>query len=230
MNAPEYWWALSMSAGCLYALLASGDYQHSLLARSRVLQSWPHYLKLGIYTLWLPVLLGVCAVSLSEWLTEQSFAIWLANLQEFGKLVGILLSLQAVYFLFHGRVFGAWVLLVVSTLTLQLWLYYQSLGIEFRTLGLAFAALLFAFLAVINFALHKIDLPIRTALARPLAGFVLLIQWIFSATTVSARSVVEFDWLTFENTVVPVGLMFALILLGYIWQVWPGQTNKAVRT
>lgn len=229
MNAAEYWWVLSMSTGCLYALLASTEYQRSPLARIRIVKTWPLSLKQGVYCLYLPLLLALCALGLSDWLTEQSFTAWLLNLEEFGKLVGILLSLQAVYFLIHGRVFGTWVLLLISTLTLQLWLYYQALGIDFRSLGQVYAAALFVVLAAINCALLAIDEKIKLAFARPLAGLVPVIQWLFSTAAIPSNTVVGFDWVTLDTTLFPIGLMLLLVAAGYAGHPWFSRISPTTR-
>jgi len=229
MNAPEYWWVLSMSAGCIYALLANTEYQHSILERARVLKPYPQWVKLGIYYLSLPMLLALCALVLSDWLTEQSFPTWLLKLEEFGELVGILLSLQAVYFLMHDRVFGAWFLLAASTLTLQLWLYYQALGLDFQTLGQAYAGVLFLVLAAVSFTLHAIDTKFKLAFARPLAVLVLITQWVFSTAEVSANTIIGFDWLSLDTTIVPIGLMALLVLAGYVGQWWWSHSSRPER-
>ena len=230
MNAPEYWWALSMSLGCLYVLLADTDYQNSLLSRSPIGQAWPQWMKLGVYYLSLPLLLAMCSLSLSDWLTAQSFPAWLAKIEEFGKLVGILLSLQAVYFLAHGKVFGSWLLLVASTLTLQLWLYYQALGIDFRLLAQAYASALFIAVAAVSFALHAIDIKFKVAFARPLAVLVVIAQWLFSTASVSANSIAGFGWLTCNTTLMPIASMAILVFAGYAWKGWQSHSSRSART
>ena len=229
MNAPEYWWVLSMSAACLYGLFARVDYQHSMLFKPRLIQAWPHALKLAIHCLCVPVLLAICVLSLSDWLTEQSFALWLLTLEEYGKLIGILLSLQAVYFILHNSLVGSVALLVVSTLTLQLWLYYQALGIDFQTLAQVYAAAIFVVLAFINFLLHAIDQQIRDAIASPLACLVLVSQWIFSTSVIAPDSVIGFDWITLNTTLIPIGFMLLLVISGYMGQLWFSRYSKTAR-
>ncbi|MCY4356230.1 MAG: hypothetical protein OXD01_01775 [Gammaproteobacteria bacterium] len=225
MSAPLHWWVLSLAVSCFYALLASTLYPRWLGIRR--LQHWPSWVKTGIYILYMPLLLALGAVGFSDWLTGQSVAYWSKVLSDFGKIMAIVLSLQALCFLFHGRVYGTFLLLMVSTMSLQLWLYYQALGIDFRNLGLIYAITVFMVVAGLRLFLHRPETEVRIMLARTLAILVLAMQWAFTANFISADPVQSgFAWVTLQTTLVPCGLMMLLVAIGYGWQ---GRTAFAGR-
>lgn len=214
---------------CLCGLFARAGYESSIVFKLRHTQAWPHALKLVIHSLTIPVLLLGCVLSFSDWLTYQSFAVWLLTLEEYGKLIGILLSLQAVHFVLHKRFVGSVVLLVASTLTLQLWLYYQALGIDFQRLGQGYAIAVFVIFSAVNYLLYAIDQQVKDAIAQPLACLVLVSQWAFSTSAISPGSAIGFEWITLNTTVIPLGPMVLLVLAGYIGQPWLSRRSRATR-
>ena len=229
MNAPQYWWLLSLSASCLYALLAASTYPESRWTGKRVLRNWPRWLRAGLFSIWLPILLALAAVGFSAWLTGQSFSRWLLTLEEFGKLPAILLSLQALGFLIHGYVLGTTLLLLCGTLSLQFWLYYQALGIDFNSLSLIYATAVFVVFTLFRFGMHVIDADIRMAFARPLAILVLTLQWAFTAKSATGRPVAGMDWVSPETTLAPIGLILLFVMVGYGWQEWIVPLGRSLR-
>ena len=219
MSEAASWWALSLGLGCCCALLAWPLRQQSFFGRNKLVQRYcPPPVALGLGLALIPATLACAALWLSQWLSGQSVTVWLATLEFWSRPIGVVLSLQALGLLLHGRMYGALLLLLPAALSLQLWLFYQALGIEFSRLGMLYAAALLLALPGLIFALGRIDLARRLPAARFLACLLLILQWLYATDTSWAGYFQGYEWITLESAVQAPGILLVLILIGYSWQ------------
>ena len=219
MNETASWWSLSLLLACLCAWLAWPTRERSFFSTNALVSR--HCPEMAVWALRLalvPTILAAAALALSEWLTAQSVLVWLGMLEVMAAPVGVLLSLQAVGLLFHGRVYGGVLVLLPGALSLQHWLYYQALDVEFTRLGMMYALALLILLPGLIFSIGRIDIARRLPAARFLACLLLVLQWLYATDSRWTNFFQGYDWITLESAVLAPGLMFALIGAGYLWQ------------
>ncbi|MCY4017425.1 MAG: hypothetical protein OXF82_09755, partial [Gammaproteobacteria bacterium] len=152
---------------------------------------------------------------------------WLATLAFWSKPISVALSLQALGLLLHGRMYGAPLLLLPAALSLQLWLYYQALGIDFSRLGMIYAAALLLALPGLIFALARIGPARRLPAARFLACLLLILQWLHATDTSWAGYFQGYEWITLASAVQAPGILLTLIVAGYCYSyLWQNLRNR----
>ncbi len=218
MNEVASWWTLSLALGCLCVLLAWPSPGQSIPGAGKLIRLLPERLPPVLYLTFVPLSLAATAMALSSWLTEQSVPVWLETISGYAGAIEVALSLQALCLLFHGKMYGGWVLLLLGSLSFQLWLFYQALGIDFVLLGTLYGAALFIFLAAAIAIIDRINRESRLAVARFLAFLLIVLQWLF---TTGPRAIVElsgFHWLDSGTIYLTPLLMLVLISIGFSWQ------------
>ena len=147
----------------------------------------------------------------------------------FAKPIGVILSLQALCLLLHRKMYGSWVLLLLGALSFQLWLFYQSLGIEFSHLGMFYGAALFILLTAATAIVDRINSNSRLIVARFFAFLLLVLQWLFAT---GSRTIAEFsglEGLTPSMALLTPALMLTLTIAGFAWQTLVYRTARAGR-
>ena len=229
MNEVASWWVLNLALGCLCALFAYPSHRRSFLGAHRLCRRLPRTISYLLYLTLVPLSLACVALGLSAWLTEQSVPGWLESISGYARVIGVVLSLQALCLLLHRRMYGSWVLLLLGALSFQLWLFYQALGIDFSLLGMFYGAALFVFLTASIAIADRIDSHARLIVARFLAFLLLVLQWLFAT---GSRTIVDFaglNGLTPSMALLTPALMLILSLAGFAWQVIVDRTARAGR-
>lgn len=218
MNEVASWWVLNLALGCLCALFAYPSHRQSFPGAHRLFRRLPRTLSYLLYLTLVPLSLACIALSLSAWLTEQSVPGWLESIFGYARVIGVVISLQALCLLFHRRMYGSWVLLLLGALSFQLWLFYQALGIDFSLLGMFYGAALFVFLTASIAIVDRIDLHARLIVARFLAFLLLFLQWLFATGSRTIADFTGFNGLTPGIALLTPVLMLTLVLAGFAWQ------------
>ena len=229
MNEVASWWVLSLALGCLCALFAYPSHGQSFLGAHRQLRRLPRMLSYFLYLTLVPLSLACFALALTAWLIEQSVQDWLESMVAFAKPIGVILSLQAHCLLLHRKMYGSWVLLLLGALSFQLWLFYQSLGIEFSHLGMFYGAALFILLTAATAIVDRINSNSRLIVARFFAFLLLVLQWLFAT---GSRTIAEFsglEGLTASMALLTPALMLTLTIAGFAWQTLVYRTARAGR-
>ena len=228
MSEAASWWALSLGLGCCCALLAWPQRRQSFFGRNTLLLRYcPPPVAQVLAVALVPLVLAAAALGLSQWLSGQSLTAWLATLAFWSKPISVALSLQALGLLLHRRMYGAPLLLLPAALSLQLWLYYQALGIDFSRLGMIYAAALLLALPGLIFALARIDPARRLPAARFLACLLLILQWLHATDTSWAGYFQGYEWITLASAVQAPSILLTLIVAGYCYSyLWQNLRNR----
>ncbi len=236
MNEVAAWWMLSLLLCALCALLVwpprgesffetgNGAALLRSIFRGEVVRGEIAGKMLAVAAT--PLGLAALALAASVWLSEQSIQIWLETLARYAPAVAVALSLQALCLLLHSRLIGAWLTLPLAALSLQLWLYYQALGIEFSLLGRFYAAALLLLVAAAIKVMRRIQPVPRLIPARFCALLLLVLQWLFTAGETVRVDPIGLAWLAESRIHLAPLLLVALVAAGAAWRMFGHRTMK----